>query len=97
MTKKMTHAEYLELPDVKAQDEREKAYYAEKEIDDAFNAQFAEARAAREKAKAEFRQEILEAVWECTEVANMPYVNHGGDLPVPEYIVPRGKEKEVGI
>jgi hypothetical protein len=89
---RLTHAEYLELPEVKAQDEKEMAYMAEmrarwKRI---LPAQGVGAQLQGTQAMKDFRQEILEAVWEHTGVGNAPR----GEW-MPEYFIPRGHEKEV--
>jgi hypothetical protein len=89
---------------VKAADDWEKARYApdpplksdvqaeleERRIDAEYNAQFVKAREEREKARAEFRQEVIDAVWEHSGITN----GYEGEW-TPEFYVPRGHEKAI--
>ena len=95
-----TYEEYLNLPSVHAADaaemarmakrEREHSERMEREIDKEYNSQFVKLNAEREKARAEFRQEIIDAVWEHSSVTN----GYEGEW-TPEFYIPRGHEKEV--
>jgi len=89
--KNLTYDEYLELPDVNAADDAEKARLCSARREPG-SAVLPGGKAASRMLE-EFRQEILDSVWEHTGVSNAP---NWGEW-TPEYYIPRGHEKDVDV
>jgi len=78
-------ARYASDPPLKSDEE---AILAEAAIDEEYNAQFVKAREEKEKAKKDFRDAVMEIVWNHTTVGNCPR----GEW-APEYFVSKKDEK----